>query len=311
MNQIPSLQNAPSQLQKLAAQRQLYTTAKTVFGWQFLVAGPISFVLGVTALANPGMKEFVATWGLGVVLADLFWLTPWQKRLRESAAKVQELFDCKVLSLTWNSLKGGNEPDQELIKEQADLYELRRSEMPPLENWYPVSVGKLPLHLGRLVCQRSNCWWDSKQRRHYANLMLFLVTVLFATVLFLALKGGITLGDFILQVVAPMSPVLLFGLRQVCEQRDSANRLDKLKAHTEALWKNALAGKESSVESASRSLQDEIFENRRKSPSVLDTLFKRLRNKYEAQMNHSSEHYLAEAEGALAAQSSSALPESS
>lgn len=299
MNHIPSLQNAAANLQKLAAQRQLYASAKSVFGWQFLAAGPLAFATGVTAIIKPELKEFVASWGLIVVLADLFWLTPWQKRMRENAAKIQEQFDCEVLSLPWNSLKAGSEPDQELIKEQADAYESERAKMPPLENWYPSNIGNLPLHLGRIICQRSNCWWDSKQRRHYAAWILCIAVALFLIIFVFALNGGLTVGDFILQVVAPMAPVLLFGLRQYCEQRDAASRLDKLKAHAEALWKKSLSNS-SDTDTESRNLQDEIFENRKKGPPVLDFLFKRLRDRYEVQMNYSSAHYVREAEEFLA-----------
>ncbi len=185
-------------------------------------------------------------------------------------------------------------PDHELVKEQSDVYESWRAKMPPLENWYPESVRSLPLYLGRMVCQRSNCWWDSKQRRHYAGWILFVVIVAFVAVFFLALRGGLTVGDFVLQVAVPLSPVLLFGLRQFCDQRDSANRLDKLKAHAEGVWKKALEDGEAGALAEARNLQDEIFENRKKAPPVLDRLFKRLRNAYEGQMNHSSEHYVAE-----------------
>lgn len=299
MNDIPNLQNSKKHLQQIGAQRQLYATAKKVFGWQFLVTGPTAVITSILAIAYPDIKEFVALWGLLVVLADLFWLTPWQKRLRENAAKIQELFDCEVLEIPWNSLKVGTTPDQELIKEQSDAYELWRAKMPQLEDWYPIAVGELPLYLGRLICQRSNCWWDAKQRRHYAGWILFVVILAFFMVLLLALRGGLTIGDFMLQVVVPMSPVMIFGLRQFCEQRDSANRLDKLKAHAEATWKKTIAGGETGALAEARNLQDEIFENRKKAPPVLDRSFKRLRDAYEVQMNHSSEHYVSEAKQRL------------
>ena len=299
MNNIPNLQNGKNHLQQLAAQRQLYATAKKVFGWHFFIAGPIAVGFGIVAIAYPNIKEFVALWGLLVVLADLFWLTPWQKRLRENAARIQELFDCEVLEIPWNSLKAGSTPDEELIKEQSDAYELWRAKMPQLEDWYPVTVGGLPLYLGRLICQRSNCWWDAKQRRHYAGCILLAVIMAFLILLFLALRGGLTIGDFMLQVVAPLSPVMLVGLRQFCEQRDAANRLDKLKSHVESTWKNALQSGEAEAISEARNLQNEIFENRKKAPPVLDWLFNRLRNAYEIQMNHSSEKYVAEAMEAI------------
>jgi hypothetical protein len=299
MNDIANIQNQEKHLQQLAAQRQLYATAKKVFGWQFIVAGPVAVGTSIAAIANPDIKAFVAAWGLALVIADLFWFTPWQKRLRENAAKVQELFDCEVLEMPWNSLKAGHEPDQELVKEQSDNYESWRVKMPPLENWYPVSVGGLPLYLGRMVCQRCNCWWDSKQRRHYAGWILFIVVVAIVSVLFLALRGGLTVGDFVLQVAVPLSPVMLFGLRQFSDQRDSANRLDKLKSHVEVTWKRAIENGEDGALAEARNLQDEIFENRKKAPPVLDHLFRRLRTSYEVQMNHSSQHYAVEAEKAL------------
>jgi hypothetical protein len=38
-----------------------------------------------------------------------------------------------------------------------------------LKDWYPVSVGQLPIHEARLICQRSNIWWDAKQKLRYCN----------------------------------------------------------------------------------------------------------------------------------------------
>ena len=49
----------------------------------------------------------------------------------------------------------------------------------------------------------------------------------------------------------------------------------------------------------SRNLQDEILENRRKAPPVLDFIFKRLRNEYEACTNHAAEHHVLEAKTAI------------
>lgn len=288
------------QLHRLAAQRQLYATAKHVFGWQVIMAGPVAIAGAVFVLLRPEFKVYVASWGLLVALCDLFLLTPWQKSLRGKAARIQEAFDCDVLGLKWNDLKAGKHPDPELVKAQSTKYEKWADTMPTLKNWYSPRADELPLHIGRIICQRTNCWWDSTQRRHYAAWLVGIVALIFVVVCGLALSGGAALEALLLKGILPLAPALLIALRQFTEQRDAADRLDKLKDHCGTIWKAALSGKSKyALTDMSRNLQDEIFENRRKAPPVLDFIFKRLRNEYEASMNHAAEHYVSEAKAAL------------
>lgn len=300
MNTIPTEQNAKRQLQRLAAQRQLYATAKTLFGWQVFVSGPIAVALAFCVIEFPQVKAYAALWGILVSLSDVFWLTPWQKRLRNKAARVQELFDCDVLVLPWDELKASKRPEPELVKEQSEKYKRWAKSMPSLSNWYSPEVGCLPLHVARLACQRSNCWWDAKQRRRYAILVIASVSAVFLTVLCLSMGNGFTLEDFVMKVAAPLSPALLIGIRQFAEQMEAASRLDTLKEHSERLWNDALNGtQESEITMRSRGLQNEILENRKRSPLVFDGIFKRLRRDYEIQMNHGVAEFVAEAKKKL------------
>ena len=300
MNTIPIEQNAKRQLQRLAAQRQLYATAKMLFGWQIILSGPVVVVLAFSIIRVPQLAPYAALWGILVSLSDVLWLTPWQKRLRNKAARVQELFDCDVLVLPWDDLKAGKRPEPELIKEQADKYKKRAASMPSLSNWYGKEVGFLPLHVARLACQRSNCWWDAKQRRRYAILVVVGVSAVLLLLLYLAMGNGFTLADFVLKVVAPVSPALLLGCRQFSEQMEAALRLDTLKEHAEGLWNDALnGGQELEITRRARGLQNEILENRKCSPLVFDRIFKRLRRDYEVQMNHGIAEFVAEAKQKL------------
>lgn len=297
---IGTEQNSEKQLHRLAAQRQLYATAKHVFGWQVILGGPGAIACAVLVLLRPEFKVYVASWGLLVALCDLFWLTPWQKSLRGAAARIQEAFDCDVLGLKWNDLKAGKHPDPELVKAQSTKYEKWAATMPTLKNWYSPRSDELPLHVGRVICQRTNCWWDSTQRRHYAAWLVGIVALIFVLVCGLALTGGASLEGLLLKGILPLAPALLIALRQFTEQREAADRLDKLRDHCGTIWKAALAGKsKSALTDMSRNLQDEILENRRKAPPVLDLIFKRLRNEYEASMNHAADHYVSEAKAAL------------
>lgn len=297
---IGTTQNTEKQLLRLAAQRQLYATAKKIFGWEVFIGGPVAVAGAVLVLIFPESKVYVASWGVLVTLSVLFWLAPWQKKLRNAAASIQEEFDCDVLELPWNDLKAGKHPDRELVRGQSAKYAKWADQMPTLRDWYPPTVDELPLHIGRIVCQRANCYWDSTQRRNYASWILGIVAFLFLVIGIFALSGGASLEAFLLKGALPFSPALVIGLKQFTEQREAADRLDKLKDHCGTIWSAALSGKaQSSLTDMSRNLQDEIFENRRKAPPVLDFIFKRLRNNYEADMNHAAADYVSEAKNVL------------
>src|SRR4051794_23247686 len=124
MNRIPTKQNEPKQIQRLAAQRQLYSRAKSIFAVQMVVSAPVAIAWSLLVLRNPSLKAAAAFWGVAATGLDLFWLNPWHKRLREQAAKVQEEFDCYVLELPWNDIKVGKRPDAEAVKEFFDAYSL-------------------------------------------------------------------------------------------------------------------------------------------------------------------------------------------
>jgi len=293
---ISKKQNEDRQLQRLGAQRQLYATAKIIFGWQIFLGGFIAVLFASIVVFIPSTKGLAAIWGILVTLIDIFWLTPWQKRLRDSASKIQEVFDCDVLELTWNDLKAGKKPDPELIKEQSDKYAKWASKMPPITDWYANSISDLPLDVGRIACQRSNVWWDATQRRRYAFWVISIVISVVIIIFALSIGTGLTVEDFIIKMVAPLSPAVLLGIRQYREQIETATRLDRLKDHSEKLWKDALSGSsKTKIKSESRNLQDEILENRKKSPFIFDFIFYRLRPKYEEQMNFGIEELVAEA----------------
>ena len=293
-------QNSPRQLARLAAQRQLYASAKNILGWQVVLSGPLAVASAVLVLALPVTKEVVAGWGILVTLADSIWLTPWQKRLKERAAGIQEAFDCDVLGLDWDAIKAGARPDPELVKEQADKYGVYAHNMPPLTDWYPNAIFALPDHLVRLTCQRLNCLWDSKQRRRYVLLIICILVAIFGSILTSALYAKLTVKDLVLRVIPIFLPAAFVGIRQCIEQTAAASRLERLKTHALALWDDALSGMPADkVTLRSRSLQDEILESRRRSPLVFDAIFRRLRGKYENHMVYGVEELVADAKRRL------------
>ena len=90
----------------------------------------------------------------------------------------------------------------------------------------------MPLPIGWLMCQRSNCWWDAKLRRRYA--------------VWVVGTGSPGRAD-------PRAPVFVIGIRQFTGQRQAATRFDDLKKHSERLWREALSGEVAAAELTRRS----------------------------------------------------------
>lgn len=299
MNTIPNKQNEERNLNLLAAQRQLYSTSKVIFGVQTFLSVPLAISLTIWSLSNPSIKAYTALWGMIVVIADLIWLSPWNKKLRSIAAATQETFDCIVLDLPRADFRTGKSPDPECIKEQSSKYKKSANSMPTLIDWYDPCVGELPIHIGRIICQRTNCWWDSKQRRLYANTIIIGVVIILSSVILPAILMNISLQSFIL-VMNSLFPVFVFGYKQYTEHTEAAIRLDSLKVFSESVWKEAMANKDQTeITNLSRDLQSEIYDGRKKSPLFFDFIFKKIRNNFEVQMNHGARHYTDEAKRTL------------
>jgi SMODS-associating 4TM effector domain len=297
MNTIPSAQLESVQLARLAAQKYLYSKAKRMQGWELVLSVPCVIVWSFAVLAVPGLRVYEALWGIVVTIISSVVLDRWQDTLKERAAKIQEQFDCDVLQIEWPDLKAGARPDAELVADQAARYRRSDPECTVLRDWYAPVVGSLPIHLARLVCQRSSCWWDANLRRRYAVWVLVTLGIFSALVITLGLLKGATLGDFVLAGIMPLMPAITLAIRQFYEHNDAAARADKLKACAEKLWDEALRQTLSpeGITMRSRQLQDGIFEHRRHSPLIFDWIYNRLRNHDEDLMNKGAEALVEEA----------------
>ena len=279
----------------LAAQRNLYSRAKNIIGLQMVFSVPIAFCAAVTTIVWPEFKGYVALWGILIVVFDLFVFTPWVKKLRDSAARVQELFDTQVLGLDWNEISVGRRPEPELIHEEAQKHGLEEEKIADLRKWYPIIIEKVPEIFGVIISQRSNVWWDARMRKKYS---LFIRIVLVCIALGLIVYGLYEKKDmfeFLAYIVAPLASTYVFGYRQMTEHSDAAERLDKLQGLSEKIWLDALAGKEATaMKLKCRTLQDQIFDHRKKTPPIFDFLFRWFRDGNETLMNKGAETLVAE-----------------
>jgi len=296
-NNIPQVQLDQKQLDRLAAQRQIYSDTKNIQAIHIIASVPCVVAWSLWVVFFPEWRSYSALWGIIVTLLGIVVFNPWQNSLKQQAAKIQELFDCDVLQLRWSELKLGSPPDEETIVEASTKFRQKVPNYAPLENWYPVAVGNLPISLARIICQRTNCWWDAKLRRRYVQGIIIVIVILTALVFVLGLIGGLTLEKFILAVLLPLMPAFIWGFQHYFDNIQPSKGLERLKESIEKLWNKALAGQVTSkeLEMKSREIQDEIYHYRCRTPLIFDWIYRLLRRTNEEQMNRSTEAFIEEA----------------
>ncbi|MCY4401000.1 MAG: S-4TM family putative pore-forming effector [Candidatus Poribacteria bacterium] len=298
MNNIPETQLEPTQLKRLAARRKSDSYAKVILGIQIGLSVLSPPLCSLVVMFFSKFAVWTALYGIIITCLNILWVTPWRQTLKEKAAKIHELFDCDVLELNWRELTVGSRLEMmETVVEYAGKYKTDSPSCSDLKNWYPIASGKLPIHLGRIVCQRTNCWWSSQLRKHYTRIIIFvLVLTVVGSVGIGLIKTEWSLEKWILAVIIPLMPVFILVIQQLIENKKSVMLLDKLKTHAEGLWKKALTETNTGeLTYACRELQDGIFNHRRTGPLIFTWLYKRYRKEMERQMNEAADEMVEEA----------------
>ncbi len=299
MNEIDKKQLEPRMLDLLRARTLIYRRAKKVQAWGlalslgFPVAGLIA-----SAMLLPS-KPFIAFSALLFSFLEVLAVDRWQRTQLKNAAKLQEDFDCAVLKMEWNSFLVGRRIDPEDVFADA-CKKLSDKDEERLMNWYPLAVKELPLHLARLVCQRTNLWYDSTLRKRYRFVLLAGCATLAAVAGMLSLAIDPNTTTFVLSTLAPMTPVMIWALRECNRQAATCEQLDRLNEEVQKLWDSSRSGAtEAEIGMRSRELQDAIFNHRATSPLIFDWVYNLLRRKLEKQMNAGAEHWVSELRPAI------------
>ena len=296
INDIPKKQNEQTQLNRLAAQRNNYSEAKLVQLFQLIITIPGTVLFSIVVLLNPSFAVWQALFGLFAVLVELP-LKIYQTSLKRQAAKIQELFDCEVLQLEWNYLGIGAKPDVETIIESSDKIKRTKLNIDLLKNWYSPSVVELPIHLARIICQRTNLRWDSQLRRWYSKRALAVSFGVIGLLFLFSLLNQISFVRFVLTVLTPSIPVFLWGFKEYRDHSEVAEEQERFKSYIEEFWQDAITSKlsEHQILIRSRELQDEIFILRRDNPLIFDQIYRYFKSKYEIYASQGAEELVKEA----------------
>jgi len=296
MNQIAVIQNEEAQLRLLRARRQVYDWAVALMYVQLVLTLVIPATFALAAIHWLSMRPFVATLTLVITVIDVTLLDRLQRRLLKRAAKIAEKFDCTVLQLPWDSFTVGRELDPEDIAEAEVTFRRQGKSDKKLLDWYPPAVAEAPIHFARLICQRTNLWYDSKLRRRYATAVFMVAGILVAVLLFAGLAANLALADYLGTVVPPLAPILIWAAREGLRHSDAASLQDDIRTKARDLWMLAKKGgcDPADCEAQSRQFQSGIYTRRAASPLVFPVVYAVMRDSLEEEMNEGAQAQLRE-----------------
>lgn len=163
-NNIVELENRKEHINQLKAARHLYTKAGNYTTAYVIICALIPIVISISrnflnSLA-PLVLHTLTTYTL-MSLVMGFLLESRISNLRNTAAKIQQLFDSDVLGLKWNVYIFWEKPSLEDVNENID-------NLPDKEfmNWYDTQVRDMNKMEAALICQRTNLVYDSKLRKN-------------------------------------------------------------------------------------------------------------------------------------------------
>lgn len=282
MNNIKELQDKPENLKLLAAQRVAYARAKTIFGIQLIATVAFAVLFNFVRLTPKekiaGCLPYIIVISVLVAIIDLFFFIKFISKMRTNAAKIQEMFDCAIYQLAWNSFNCGSKPDKNFIHENYKRYVADPDK--PIQNWYDIPIEELPRENAILLCQETNLWYDSNLRDGFKKLALYALYGMIGLSILIGLITKLPLGLLILYVVAPLLPAIVLTIKIYQENEKSIGASEELKSQVASLQQ---VTSNPTIEQL-RQIQDKIFCSRKDSSLVPEWFYLRKRPQLEEGM---------------------------
>ena len=286
-NLISQTQNNDESRQYLAATCYFTSIVKRLAKWQLILTVLIPVASSISAIRFPWVRTWAALYGIVISIVDVSLI---ERKLREwkiDSAKIQECFDCKILNIAWNEIKVGSKPEREKISSASERYRQKCDN--ELEDWFTTEIAALPLPLARIIGQRINTWWPTAIRRKYLWWLQFIFITLCISALVVSIAIGMGMDALILAVLAPLSPTILWFIREIRKQKETTAKLEGLMDKIEAIWDKARGvelTKEQleELEEKARQFQDETYDFRCSYQPINSSVYRFLRKDFQKRM---------------------------
>lgn len=253
---ILEIQNTEKCIILLAAQRNMYSAAKTITRVWTLLSLFVPVVLtGVQCflIINEGLLFIIglATSIIGVVLPISI------SQLCKNAAKTQQSFDSKVFGINFDN----NQSNEKLINKYAKKYLRNNQNHKLLLDWYTVPIEELTAAEAIASCQTQNtCWTKNLGIRYLLFGFLVAVAMITVAIIIIAKKDTDWLSlSFLIPIIIWFLTQLITGISSL----KSAKKLECDISHYKLYSKTSII-----------QVQNDIFEYRCSTFLVPDWFYK-------------------------------------
>lgn len=277
MNDIITKENLPENIDKLAAQRHLYSQAKVYSIIILIICVLVPVLMSFAKLLFPALtiiSQIAIVYSVFAVFVKIG-LADCQNSCRIMAAGIQQLFDCGLFNLEWNEALCGNKPQPE------DIFRAQRGvDRSKLSNWYEEVVSSLEHNVAVLICQRTNVTYDQGIRRYFKTCVNIMFFVALAIVFLIGLSSGKDVWTWFLYAIVPLMPIVSWYLDVRKQNEDNLTALNKL----QSLIEKCLSGLDSNTPVRKEDLmtiQNFMYLHRKSSYTIPDFIYKIKRSKSE------------------------------
>ena len=289
-------QNLDVNIDRLLAQRRLYSNAKIMqyilIAITVIIPVLIAFITNFSNLRIDDTSWIYTIYAIVVIFGEKI-LEIFIDRNKKTAASIQEKFDTNIFDIPENELLNSVFIDHDIVRKYSKKDKLNANKISRVTNWYSTRIDCLQTNIAILFCQRMNICYDQNIKKKYNKLLISLSVLTFITLLIISLTNDFSLKKFIIEVILPSIPILNFTYKEINQNIESVDNLQKLREIIEN--KLSSLSRNDVIESEElRNIQDRIFNNRILSPLIPDFIYKILWTELEDEMNYSVENRIVE-----------------
>ncbi len=289
-------QNLDVNIDRLMAQRRLYSNAKIMqyilIAITVIIPVLIAFVTNFSNLRIDDTSWIYTIYAIVVIFGEKI-LEIFIDRNKKTAASIQEKFDTNIFDIPENELLNSVFIDHDIVRKYSKKDKLNANKISRVTNWYSTRIDCLQTNIAILFCQRMNICYDQNIKKKYNKLLISLSVLTFITLLIISLTNDFSLKKFIIEVILPSIPILNFTYKEINQNIESVDNLQKLREIIENKLSSLSRNDVIEIEEL-RNIQDRIFNNRILSPLIPDFIYKILWTELEDEMNYSVENRIVE-----------------
>jgi len=181
MNNINTIQNSQENIQKLAAQRLLYSKSKKIRLLKFILTVSFTVILNIFSILQHDKNLSDSLYIILGFVSMLIQFIPFDfiaNKKQKLAASIQQEFDHTLYAFDKNIIKSITQ--FEIDKAIAKYYTIYKKahNIEELKDWYPNIDVNLSSEVSFFRCQKTNSAWESDIRGKYNIFLIILGSII-------------------------------------------------------------------------------------------------------------------------------------